>query len=706
MKAGDRVGRYTLLEKLGQGGMGVVWSAVDGELRRHVALKILRTDKIGRKRELAQKRLLREAQAMAMVSHEHLVTIYDVGTYEEHVFLAMEQVHGRTLKKWLEDDPSTPRIMAVMDQVGRALQAIHDAGLVHRDVKPDNVIVTDAGRAMLLDLGIARKVALETAEEERVEESLDTDSDAFQSDLTVEGALVGTPAFMAPEQIAGDEAGPAADQFAFGVVLYQALAKQPPYPGTKAVELLAHVLRSNLRPWPDDVDVPEELEAAVNRSLDHDPDQRFASMHDLLDACRRALGLRAKLDHLAQTWIEHARHQDHLLTGELLREGSALLREIPDALSGREVDFIRSSIHADSRRRMTRRALIGGLGVLGVGMASTFWVLRRRTEALERETKARVRTTIATVREAVEGNFEVAESLTRLMVDQRRVWMPHARALLAVDAESEERDASLLEHIRRLNDYFRPVVEGTPTISSLHVATDQSEYMVFDDPDAHALDPPYRFYNRWVDVASFGGAMFQVFWHEDDARWSWLHPGELDSRGRVWTRYDPGRRVWFENARARTDTMAWTRPYLFYVTRDPGITGALSWEDEGTLYALGVDFMLMDISTTRQLRDDGMLAVLMTGEADVVSLPRDPRFRTHADARRFFAERAQAPGVDARARLPTVPELGIDALAVAVDRASEDVVVQLEVDGRTHWAGKSRVGRPEQDLFVLVVDAC
>lgn len=699
---GSQVGRYTLLELLGEGGMGVVYSAVDSELKRHVAIKILRTEKVGRKLALAQKRLLREAQAMALVSHEHLVTIYDVGTFEDHVFLAMEQVQGTTLKAWLEQGQSTARIMSVMMQAGRALQAIHDAGFVHRDFKPDNVIVTVEGNAKVLDLGIARKVALETAEEERIErDHEDGVRDAFRSNLTLDGMLVGTPAFMAPEQISGDiDIGPTADQFAFGVVLYLALAKEAPYPGTKPVELLAHVLKSNRRPWPDDVDVPQALKEAVDRSLEQDPDERFESMNELLEACRRALGLRGELDSLAGTWLEHDRHHDYLLTGDVLREGEALLRAHPDSLSGAEVDFIRASSSAEARQRIKRRTMLAGLGVLGLSMVPTVWILRRRTAALARETDARVRASISTVRDAVEGNFSVAESLTELMVEQRRVWMPHARALLA--AGSDALDPQLLEHIARLNDYFRPVVEGTESISSLMVATERSEYLVFEDPEGSDLDPPFRFYNRWVDVDTFDDSAFQVFWHRGRSRTHWLRAGQPDARGRAWTRYAPGARVWFQNAHGRDD-IAWTNPYLFYVSRDPGITAARSWLDDDTSFVLGVDFMLMDIVTTRKLRDDGVLAVLMTGDREVVGLPRDPRFASDADARRFFAEHSNAGGVDAQATLPTVDMLEIETLDVAVERASEDDVVDFELDGQTHWAGLSRVGRPEQNLFVLVV---
>lgn len=244
-------GRYLVLEKLGEGGMGVVHRAYDPALRREVALKVLRV--AGSKN--ARVRLLREAQALAKVTHPNVVTIYDVGASGDDVFLAMELVRGKTLDAWLRDEHRTPgAILATFAAAGRGLAAAHTAGLVHRDFKPANVMVGDDGRVRVLDFGLAR-IAGDVAGPEPT--SPVESPDHLNSPITKHGAVVGTPRYMSPEQRGGSSADERSDQYAFCFALNEALGNEINRVGRRA-------------------------RAAIARGLSSDPAKRFSSMDDML----------------------------------------------------------------------------------------------------------------------------------------------------------------------------------------------------------------------------------------------------------------------------------------------------------------------------------------------------------------------------------------------------------------------------------------
>ncbi|HEV8578444.1 MAG TPA: serine/threonine-protein kinase [Thermoanaerobaculia bacterium] len=279
---GATVGRYVILDCIGTGGMGVVYSAYDPELDRKVALKLLRPDRGSSSGEAGRLRLLREAQAIARLSHPNVIAVYDTGSLGDQVFVAMEFVEGWTLRQWLEEKrPAWREVLARFVLAGRGLAAAHAAGLVHRDFKPDNVLLGKDGRVRVVDFGLARPVEkLEAAAEGG--DPLSGSGGILGSPLTEGGVALGTPAYMAPEQLRGASADARSDQFSFCVSLYEALYGERPFPGTTTGEMLAAVKGGTVREEPAGVRVPGRLRTALLRGLSADPGQRYPSIEKLL----------------------------------------------------------------------------------------------------------------------------------------------------------------------------------------------------------------------------------------------------------------------------------------------------------------------------------------------------------------------------------------------------------------------------------------
>ena len=292
---GTVVGRYMVVQRLGAGGMGVVYHAYDPELHRRVAIKFLRASGDGSVDTDGRSRLLREAQAIARLSDPNVISVYDVGTFESQVFVAMELVDGETLTDWLRAAPRGWRdVLAMFRQAGRGLAAAHAAGLVHRDFKPDNVLVGRDGRARVLDFGLVRDTTAlaQPGETEPVPSALPAElangatllPDALSSPMTRTGVFMGTPSYMAPEQFLRQPADARTDQFSFCVALWQALYGERPFAGDSVVDIGMAVIEGRLREPPRKTHVPAWLRAVLMRGLRVDPEARFASMDALLGA--------------------------------------------------------------------------------------------------------------------------------------------------------------------------------------------------------------------------------------------------------------------------------------------------------------------------------------------------------------------------------------------------------------------------------------
>jgi serine/threonine protein kinase/tetratricopeptide (TPR) repeat protein len=285
LERGTHVGRYVVLSKIGAGGMGIVFAAHDPDLDRKIALKLLKSRSDDR--DSARVRLQREAQALAKLDHRNVVHVYDVGVHAEQLFVAMEFVEGQTLRTWMRAS-AKPRpwaeVVRVFAEAGRGLAAAHGVGLVHRDFKPDNVMLGDDGRVRVMDFGLARadpesELEARSTSQDRSE----TDKRALLETLTQTGALLGTPAYMAPELFEGLPADARTDQFAFCVALYEALYGQRPFAGANLAALLDTVRSGQIRAIPRGSKVPSWLHEAVMRGLATDRERRWPSMQQLLD---------------------------------------------------------------------------------------------------------------------------------------------------------------------------------------------------------------------------------------------------------------------------------------------------------------------------------------------------------------------------------------------------------------------------------------
>ncbi len=291
LERGASVGRYVVLDRVGGGGMGVVYAAYDPELDRKVALKLLRIELFESSEGFeARLRLLREAQALAKLSHPNVVAVHDVGTFEGQVFVAMEFIEGLTVNQWLQEEKRSWReVLGIFLQSGRGLAAAHEASLVHRDFKPSNVVVGGDGRVRVLDFGLAAPMdpalRLEDLQKHKdTEPELLQQSSALIAHLTQTGSTLGTPAYMAPEQHLGLGADMRSDQFSFCSALYEALYGQLPFSGADYREFANAVRRGKIREAPAGSGVPLWLRKVVLRGLDPDPEGRYPSMQELLQS--------------------------------------------------------------------------------------------------------------------------------------------------------------------------------------------------------------------------------------------------------------------------------------------------------------------------------------------------------------------------------------------------------------------------------------
>jgi eukaryotic-like serine/threonine-protein kinase len=274
-----KLSHFRILSKLGEGGMGLVYKAEDEKLRRMVALKLLPPGFVADPER--RERFLREAQAAAAVRHPSIAAIYEVGEDGDAAYIAMELVEGRTLRSLIDETPLTiSEALRIAIEIARGLERAHGSGVIHRDLKPDNVMVESDGRVKILDFGLA-KLREETVAPASPEIS---HAKTRARDLTQAGSLVGTAAYMSPEQARGQAVDPRSDLFSLGVLLYELTTRRNPFRGPTAIDTLSAILKesppraSDLNP-----DVPVALERVLEHLLAKEPEGRPASATALIE---------------------------------------------------------------------------------------------------------------------------------------------------------------------------------------------------------------------------------------------------------------------------------------------------------------------------------------------------------------------------------------------------------------------------------------
>ncbi len=572
---GAALGRFVVLGCVGRGAMGEVYAAYDPELDRKIAIKLVRADRSGDAAE-NRKRLMREAQATAKVSHPNVVVVYDAGTSGDRVFIAMEFLEGHTLRYWLQERSRSWReILDTFEAAGRGLAAAHERDLVHRDFKPDNVMVAANGQVRVMDFGLARVTVDATVSPPwggpASTATADLDSTAvvkpgrsspppstslasspmLELKLTQTGAMLGTPAYMSPEQFEGRSADARSDQFSFCVALWEALYGERPFAGATFGELCQNVAMGKLTPAPAGSPVPAWVRSALTRGMCTASEDRHPSMAALLAELDRrpgagrggfAGGAAAKLAGIWEPAVDTAEkqsmRQSFLATGKAYAESAfAGASEILDRYTRRwselyvdvcEATHVRGEQSTDVLD-LRMACLLEGLDDLKA-LCRLFQTAT--AEAVQNAVSAA--TALGTLERCQDVELLRAvvrppdDQATRVAVAELRARVTEVRALLRVGRYREGLEAAepLVENARRVG-YGPTLAEALFVRGALEVETVRTEAALASMEEAVWTAELARHDEVAVEAASFMIAMSGWFQSRFDVAETWCRHTEM-----------------------------------------------------------------------------------------------------------------------------------------------------------------------------------
>ena len=395
---GKTISHYRIVEKIGEGGMGVVYVAEDTVLGRRVAIKTL-TIKPGQNEQHFRTRFLREARAVSALSHPHIATIHDYGeTKDGKPYIVMELVRGQTLGDLMLGESLTiARAIEIIKQVAEALAEAHRSGVVHRDIKPSNVAIDHRGAVKVLDFGLAKQLNLESLS------TSDPERQTLLTSQTQEGTIVGTPLYLSPEQALGLEVDPRSDIFSLGTLLYECIAGRPPFDGSTRMDICTRVIRDDPPPPSQmNADVPASLDQITLKALAKQPEERYQTAEEML------ADLRAATAEMQISGMDHA-----------------VARLVPPGASGRATGTLATLSEIFRRPRISLGYVMGGIVLLAL-ISFVAWRLTRATPYEPRpEARRLYDLAVNALREG--AFFKSSKILQQAIADDDRFALAHAR---------------------------------------------------------------------------------------------------------------------------------------------------------------------------------------------------------------------------------------------------------------------------------------
>ncbi len=416
---GKTISHYRIVEKLGEGGMGVVYVAEDTVLGRRVAIKTL-TIKPGQDEQHFRTRFLREARAVSALSHQHIATIHDYGeTDDGEPYIVMELVKGQTLSEMMVSESLTiARAVEIISQVAEALAEAHRNGVVHRDIKPSNVAINHRGEVKVLDFGLAKQLNIESMSES------DPERQTLLTSQTQEGTIIGTPLYLSPEQALGlGGVDQRSDIFSLGTLLYECVAGRPPFDGTTRMEICTKVIRDEpTLPSQINPDVPESLNRIALKALQKKPEARYQSAEEMLEDLRK---MRSDMQ---------ASNMDHAVT-----------RLVPPAIGPRATGTLAALSDIFRRPRISLGYVIAGITLVLLMGVAIWWLTRATPYEPKPEAKRLYDLAVNSLREG--AYFKARKILQQAVDDDPRFALAHARlaeAATELDLSDQAKDELIL----------------------------------------------------------------------------------------------------------------------------------------------------------------------------------------------------------------------------------------------------------------------